>query len=519
MEDTYMEHIIGQKAIDLLDSKRVDIINKPRRFESKLFKKKKKITIVTAVYNGESSIPKTIESVINQSIGLKHIQYIIVDDSSTDKTYEIAKSYAEKYKEICYVRLPENTGTPGTPRNIGIELADSKYITFLDSDDWLAENGLEQLYNILEETGDDYVVGKTIKVESESQSVIGEFASVKERRSISPFEVEHFFYHMGPTARMMKLDMLKEHHIRFPEMTFAEDKLFFCDVFFNAAAVSTTTQPIYFVNRTKENSGSLTRTTDVIKKREADLKVIEYIKSKSLPVDQEKVALNRIYEYDIVKTFDSQLFVKSKNKKAFFDILRQAVETTKDLRYDFRLEFKIPLYRAVIDLFMDNRIDDITKLLEWYKKDKNKKYVIKDNLPYYEIPFFEDQYRLIRIPMLARALDSYVTDGIYYQTAEVYGDYLENMNHILIRDRKRYNNDLIVDFNRSGNIITFKLDVESILKLQNSLFTIFIRYNDYTLVNIKRILKNQITYKERKIEFYTTLANNLGLSITNMKNE
>lgn len=284
-----MKQLIGQKAIDFLHSKNVEIINSPVRLENKLFKKKKKVTVVTAVYNGESFIRETIESVINQSIGLKHIQYFIVDDCSTDSTYEIAKSYAKKHKEICCVRLPENTGTPGTPRNIGIELADSKYITFLDADDWLDKNGLEHLYKILEETGDDYVVGKTIKVESESMSVIGEFASVKERRSISPFEVENFFYHMGPTARMVRLDLLKKHYIRFPEMTFAEDKLFFSDVFFNATSVSTTTRPIYFVNRTKENSGSLTRTTDVIKKREADLRVIKYIKSKSLPVHQEKL--------------------------------------------------------------------------------------------------------------------------------------------------------------------------------------------------------------------------------------
>lgn len=234
---------------------------------------------------------------------------------------------------------------------------------------------------------------------------------------------------------------------------------------------------------------------------------------------QEKVALNRIYEYDIVKTFDSQLFVKSKNKKAFFNVLDQAIETTKDLRYDFREEFKTPLYRVAADLFMENRVEDIEKLFTWYKKDKNKKYIIKDNLPYFEVPIFLDKYRYIRIPMLAKALDSYVIDRTYFQTIEVFGDYLDSIDHILIRDRKRYNNDLILDFNRSGNLLTFSVDMENIIDLKNSLFTIFIRYNDYSIINIKRIYKNQISYEDRKIEFYSTLANNLGLSISNVKND
>lgn len=126
----------------------------------------------------------------------------------------------------------ENTGSPGLPRNIGIELATSKYLTFLDADNWLDLKGIEVLYNILEDSNDDYVVGKTIKVETKGKSVIGKFASIKERRNISPFDFPHFFYHMGPTAKMMKLSPLKEHNIRFPEMKFAEDKLFSVMYFF-----------------------------------------------------------------------------------------------------------------------------------------------------------------------------------------------------------------------------------------------------------------------------------------------
>lgn len=66
----------------------------------------------------------------------------------------------------------------------------------------------------------------------------------------------------------------------------------------------------------------------------------------------------------------------------------------------------VPFYRSAINLFLEGRGDDFIKLFEWVKRDKNKKYVIKDSLPYYVIPFFQDQY--IRVSILARAIDSSV---------------------------------------------------------------------------------------------------------------
>ena len=512
-----MNFLVRQKARELLKSGNILIKNNPSSLRNKFLGKGRKVTVVTAAYNAQKFIRKTIDSVINQSIGMDQIEYIIINDCSTDGTDKIIQEYTAKYKNICTVTLQENNGSPGTPRNIGIELGTSKYITFLDADDWLAHDGLETLYNILEETGDDYVVGKTVKVESESESVIGEFASIKERRSITPMDVPHFFYHMGPTARMMNLSMVKENEMGFPNMEFGEDKWFFTDVFFKVRAVSTTKKPIYYVNRTSENPSSLTRATNVLDKRKADLEVIRYIQSKDIAIELKRVALNRIYEYDMVKTFDSQTFVKSKHKNDFIEILREAVETTKTLSYDFTNEFKEPIYKCAVELFMEDRIDDFVKLFEWLKRDSNKKYHIIDGLPYYELPFLEDEYRYVRIPMLARATDSYVMDNAYHQSFEIYGDDLDSIDSVLIRDRKRIDNEITCEVQIEGNRGHFTVSLDEIDRMEKSLFTVFIRYNDYQLVNIKRILKNKMTYNNKNVEFYTTVANNLGLAIKSLE--
>ncbi|WP_142406486.1 glycosyltransferase family 2 protein, partial [Heyndrickxia sporothermodurans] len=105
-------------------------------------RKPSKVTVITPVYNSEKHLRKTIDSVINQSIGFENIEYILIDDCSTDSSRDILLDYSSKFDNIIVVFLKCNTGTPGKPRNIGIHLSTSKYITFLDADDWLEPTGV-----------------------------------------------------------------------------------------------------------------------------------------------------------------------------------------------------------------------------------------------------------------------------------------------------------------------------------------------------------------------------------------
>jgi len=95
------------------------------------------------------------------------------------------------------------------------------------------------------------------------------------RKSVSPYSIPHIFYHLGPTARMMKLSFLKERNLRFPEMKYAEDKQFFIDVLTSVGTISTTTAPIYYINRYSNNM-SLTKQTDIIEKMDTNIQVLKY---------------------------------------------------------------------------------------------------------------------------------------------------------------------------------------------------------------------------------------------------
>ncbi len=102
-----------------------------------------KITVLTAVYNAERYLRRCLDSLCMQT--LRDIQIVCIDDCSTDGSFAILEEYANKDSRICLLRTERNMGQ-AVARNLGLGVADGKYITMLDSDDWLACNALEKAY-------------------------------------------------------------------------------------------------------------------------------------------------------------------------------------------------------------------------------------------------------------------------------------------------------------------------------------------------------------------------------------
>ena len=93
-----------------------------------------KVSVIIPVYNAEENLKKTVQSVINQSIGFENIELILVDDASTDTSKKIIEYLSNKYSNIVPYFSKKNHGAPGFGRNIGLKLATSKYVMFLDND-------------------------------------------------------------------------------------------------------------------------------------------------------------------------------------------------------------------------------------------------------------------------------------------------------------------------------------------------------------------------------------------------
>lgn len=116
-------------------------------------RKQYKISVVTAVYNVEEYLGEMIESILSQTIGLKNIQLILVDDGSQDHSGKICDKYATQYPENIKVIHKDNGGV-SSARNEGLKYVIGEYINFTDADDMLEKNALEKMYQYLEKNKD-----------------------------------------------------------------------------------------------------------------------------------------------------------------------------------------------------------------------------------------------------------------------------------------------------------------------------------------------------------------------------
>lgn len=103
------------------------------------------VTMLVAVYNAEKYLCKCLDSLLGQT--LRDIQVVCVDDCSTDGSLAILRDYAENDVRVDVIHLNENHGQAHA-RNVGLKLAKGRYVGYLDSDDWLAPDALQQVVDV-----------------------------------------------------------------------------------------------------------------------------------------------------------------------------------------------------------------------------------------------------------------------------------------------------------------------------------------------------------------------------------
>lgn len=110
-----------------------------------------KVSVVVPIYNVEPYLERCIQSLLNQS--LKDIEIILVDDGSPDRSPKMCDEYAQKDSRIKVIHK-RNAGL-GYARNSGLEIATGEYVAFIDSDDYIAPNMYEKLYNTAKKNNND----------------------------------------------------------------------------------------------------------------------------------------------------------------------------------------------------------------------------------------------------------------------------------------------------------------------------------------------------------------------------
>lgn len=130
------------------------------------FKKEALVSIVMPAYNCEDFIGITLDSVINQTY--QNWEVIVVDDCSTDNTAKLVQEYVKKDNRIKYHKLDKNSGA-AVARNKAVDLANGKYMAFLDSDDvWFPEKLTKQI-GYMEENAYTFTCTSYTKIDEEGE--------------------------------------------------------------------------------------------------------------------------------------------------------------------------------------------------------------------------------------------------------------------------------------------------------------------------------------------------------------
>ena len=114
-----------------------------------------KISIIVPVWNVYDYIGACLDSLINQSE--KNLEVIVVNDGSPDNSQEIIDKYVEKYPNMVKSFIKENGGQ-GSARNLGIKHAKGKYLSFVDSDDFIDKDFIKKMVGLAEKDNADVVV-------------------------------------------------------------------------------------------------------------------------------------------------------------------------------------------------------------------------------------------------------------------------------------------------------------------------------------------------------------------------
>lgn len=120
------------------------------------------VSIIIPSYNAARYLPKCIESIINQSY--KNLEILIIDDGSTDNSYQICNNYADHDNRIRIISS-ENKG-PANARNIGLKNSRGEFISFVDADDFIEENTLSLLIRGYHQSKADLIIGNFRKIKN-----------------------------------------------------------------------------------------------------------------------------------------------------------------------------------------------------------------------------------------------------------------------------------------------------------------------------------------------------------------
>lgn len=274
------------------------------------------VSIIVPVYNADKTLKRCVDSILMQKYG--NWELILVDDGSKDESGSICDLYAAKNPQI--VVFHKSNGGVSSARNIGLQHANGKYVTFIDSDDYITESYISDFLSV------------------NADLVVCGMYNVYQDQRITPFRYERTIYHvkdgigggkylltmpmMAPWAKLFNMDIIRNNSIKFDEdMRFAEDNVFVLEYLAHCSSIYYLESCSYYyqVGRGKYVLDFSECQYGLHRMYQALLKYSQYIKEDLHSIIEDKVKMYYLffmaYEYGNDISYKGFLFYKNNIKK------------------------------------------------------------------------------------------------------------------------------------------------------------------------------------------------------------
>ena len=213
-----------------------------------------KISIIVPIYNVENYLSYALDSILNQTY--KNLEVLLIDDGSTDSSSKIAEEYVKRDSRFILIHQ-KNQGLSGA-RNTGLNNATGKYIMFLDSDDFFDSNSCQSLYDCIEQTNADYVIGNYTNTNEDGtkwQNPVFNKEKFKSfKLSITDYTNSFYIMNSGVWNKIFRKAFIDKLGVRFVEKLPAEDAIFSTYCFIHSKNVYYTPDNVYNYRLRDSNS-------------------------------------------------------------------------------------------------------------------------------------------------------------------------------------------------------------------------------------------------------------------------
>jgi glycosyltransferase involved in cell wall biosynthesis len=199
------------------------------------------VSIVIPIYNVEKYLEECLNSVINQTY--KSIEVILVDDGSTDRSGVIADRLARDDARLTVIH--KSNGGLSDARNVGMRLAKGKYITFVDSDDYVDERFIEKILTMAERSSADIVQCNNSRSSDQLGKGSNKFVAMSGRDA---FVKLMKFRIVSPTAwgKLYRLSLFRDNNLEFPVGRLHEDTAILYKLVYFASSIICLDMVLYY---------------------------------------------------------------------------------------------------------------------------------------------------------------------------------------------------------------------------------------------------------------------------------